>query len=87
MPFSEFKLKRTATVTTMACASKLKIRNEIKAVDPLILFKRISILKKSDVELQNYLKYELVPYPLGLFNEEGMRNRKTDKAQLYKLFP
>lgn len=35
-------------------------------------------------QLQQYLKYELAPYPLSLFDGVGMR--KTGKAALYPLF-
>ena len=41
-------------------------------------------MKKSDEELTFYLKFELAPYPLSLFDDVGMR--KTAKASLYPLF-
>lgn len=41
-------------------------------------------MKKSEDELENYLKYELAPYPLSLFDELG--TRKSTKSALYDLF-
>jgi len=49
-----------------------------------LLFRRISIIKKTDEDLKLYMKYELAPFPLALFSESGMR--KTTKSALYKLF-
>lgn len=40
--------------------------------------------KKSDEELQQYLQYKLVPFPLSHFPELGMR--KGTKSLLYKAF-
>ena len=86
MKFSEIKYKRSDIVKTMKAQSSLKVRNVNKLIDPLILFKRISILKKSDDQLKYYVQqFELAPYPLALFNENGMR--KTPKSKLYKIFP
>ncbi|KYN11975.1 hypothetical protein ALC57_15868 [Trachymyrmex cornetzi] len=53
-------------------------------VDPLLLFQRICVLKKTDEELKDYLNYELAPYPLALF-EDG-KLRKTKKSTFYELF-
>jgi len=85
MRFSEVKFKRSEMITTMTTISKIKIRGEMKAVDPIVLLKRICVLKKSDAQLKIYSTYELAPYPLSLFNEKGMR--KGTKADLYKIFP
>lgn len=46
MTFREAKLKRKEVVTTMTTFSRLKVRDEVKAVNPLVLFKRMSIKKK-----------------------------------------
>jgi len=73
MKFSEVKFKKSECVVTMKAANKMKVRDENRVVDPLILFKRISIIKKSDAQLKNYLSYELAPYPLSLFGDKGMR--------------
>lgn len=67
-----------------AINSKLKIDNKIIPIDPLLLFQRICVMKKSDAELESYLKFELSPIPLSLFDEVGMR--KSTKSSLYSLF-
>ena len=69
----------------MAKNSKIKVSEHFVAVDPLLLFQRICVLKKYDEELQSYMNYELAPYPLALF-EDG-QIRKTKKSTLYELFP
>ncbi|GBL90477.1 hypothetical protein AVEN_179406-1 [Araneus ventricosus] len=46
--------------------------------------RRISLLKKSDSELQNYFEFELAPFPLTLFDEGELR--KTSKSVFYYLF-
>ncbi|KYN29868.1 hypothetical protein ALC57_00677 [Trachymyrmex cornetzi] len=53
-------------------------------VDPLLLFQRICVLKKTDEELKDYLNYELAPYPLALFEDGELR--KTKKSTFYELF-
>ncbi|CAB3231913.1 unnamed protein product [Arctia plantaginis] len=42
---------------------------------------RITVSKKFESNLQEYLQYELSPYPTSLFDSNGMR--KTTKATLY----
>lgn len=64
--------------------SSIKVYNEVIPIDPLLLFQRISFTKKSDEELRDYLKYELAPYPLSIFNELGMR--KSQKSLMYQMF-
>lgn len=82
--FKEIKFKRSnKCLPLLAVNSKIKINNEIVSVDPLLLFQRISVLKKSDEELKEFLKYELAPYPLSLFNEQGLR--KNTKSSLYDI--
>jgi len=75
--FSDVSLKRTSRVLTLASLnSSIKVNGEVTPIDPLLLFQRISFIKKSDEELKEYLKYELAPYPLSIFNELGMRKSK-----------
>lgn len=71
-------------VPLLAANSKIKINNENVPIDPLLLFQRISVLKKSDTDLQDYMKYELVPYPSSLYDDAGMR--KTQKSTFYSVF-
>lgn len=84
--FSDVSLKRSNCVLTLASFinSSIKVNGEVTPIDPLILFQRISFTKKSDEELKEYLKYELAPYPLSIFNELGMR--KSQKSFMYKMF-
>jgi hypothetical protein len=39
-------------------------------INPETLFQRMCIVKQSNEELQEYLQYELAPYPMSLFSEE-----------------
>lgn len=83
--FSEIKFQRKKRVVPLRAAnSSIKIQDEIVPIDPTTLFQRISLAKKSDQHLQQYLQYELAPFPLSLFNESGMR--KTKKSSLYEAF-
>ena len=85
MKYSEVKFKKGRCIKNMTSLSKIKVCNENRNVDPLILFKWRLILKKCDDELKSNLKYELSPYPLlTSFDDEGMR--KTQKSNLYDLF-
>ncbi|XP_057656427.1 uncharacterized protein LOC130893976 [Diorhabda carinulata] len=63
------------------------MKNAIKISDetiPTTIFQRITIAKQFDEELEEFLKYELCPYPLPLFDDYGMR--KGTKSTLYKAF-
>ena len=53
-------------------------------IDPLTLFQRICIAKHSPKDLEDFLKYELAPFPMSLFSEDGMR--KGTKSSLYSAF-
>lgn len=46
--------------------------------DPTILFQRMCIMKKRDEDIERYLKTDLAPYPLALFDESGIKNSKSD---------
>lgn len=84
MTFNDIKLsKKDKVISLIGVNSKVKI-GDIVPIDPLLLFQRICIMKKSNEELEIYLKYELAPYPLLLFDNIGMR--KTNKSILYSLF-
>ena len=45
-------------------------------VDPLLLFQQFSIIKRSDDDLRECLNFELVPYSVALFDENGMRKKE-----------
>lgn len=83
--FTEIKLsKRDKIIPLIGVSSKLKIGDKYVPVDPLLLFQRLCVMKKTDEELETYTKYELAPYPLSLFDEVDMR--KSTKSILYSSF-
>lgn len=83
--FGTIKMSRKARVQPISkINASVKIDNETISIEPLLLFQRISLVKKSDEELQCYFDYELAPYPLSLFNNTEMR--KTTKSTLYECF-
>lgn len=49
------------------------------------MFRRIPFNMKSPQELESYFAFEVAPYPVALFDEDGMMG-KTKKSDLYKLF-
>lgn len=83
--FNNIKLKRSDKVLPLLTANScVKVHNTKIFIDPLLLFQRISIIKKFDKQLRDYLQYELAPYLLALFDEMGMR--KTKKSSLFVSF-
>ena len=52
MKYSEVKFKKSGCIKNMTFLSTIKVCNENRNVDPLILFERMLILKKSDDELK-----------------------------------
>jgi len=83
--FGDVKFQRTDRVLSLLTVnSTIKIHDTETAVDPLLLFQRIIVIKRTNEELRNYLEYELAPYPLSLFDEAGMR--KTTKSLFYDNF-
>lgn len=67
-----------------AMNSSIKIDSSPVPINRLLLFQRICILKTSEDDMKKYLHYELSPFPLSLFSEEGMR--KGTKSSLYSSF-
>lgn len=76
--------RKDKVIPLLAANSSIKIDEVAIPIDPLLLFQRMCIAKKSDEELQEYFKFELAPFPLSLFSEEGMG--KSLKSSLYKAF-
>ncbi|GBM19016.1 hypothetical protein AVEN_140977-1 [Araneus ventricosus] len=64
--------------------SKVKVHDELTPVNPDTILRRISLLKKSDAELQKYFEFKLAPFPLSFFDERGLH--KTRKSVFYDLF-
>ena len=67
-----------------AVTSSTKIDNEVVAIDPTLLFQRISLNIENKSDMRKFLQYELAPYPLPLFDEGGMR--KGRKSSFYDNF-
>lgn len=62
----------------------MKVHEEEEAIDPLLLFQRMSITKAFEDEIETFFEYELTPYPLSLFVAAEMR--KTTKSAIYNFF-
>ncbi|KAL7307868.1 hypothetical protein TKK_0000187 [Trichogramma kaykai] len=84
----DLKLKRSRLVKTIASSnSKILLNKKEIEIDPEILFHRICVLKKSNDEMNNYLKWELFPFPPAFFNTYEMHKCKTDFFECFeKLF-
>ncbi|CAH0552820.1 unnamed protein product [Brassicogethes aeneus] len=83
--FGSVKIKRKNKVLSLQTVqSSVKVNGDIIAIYPLLLFQRISLTIDSKKDMETYLQYELAPFPLSLFTENGLR--KNVKSQLYELF-
>ncbi|XP_050518957.1 uncharacterized protein LOC126893059 [Diabrotica virgifera virgifera] len=72
--FNNIKLKRSEKVLPLlAASSTLKVHEEEVAIDPVLLFQRMSITEAFEDEIEKIFEYELAPYPLSLFDAAGMR--------------
>lgn len=58
----------------MCDRNSMKVGDKKLSVNPLTLFSRTCIAQQSKDDVQDYLTYELAPFPMSLFNEDGMRN-------------
>lgn len=67
----------------MSCS--ITIGGEKATINPMTIFQRTLIAKKSDADVEKLLEYELSPFPLSLFNMGGMR--KGTKSTLYSVLP
>ncbi|XP_025836330.1 uncharacterized protein LOC108737016 isoform X1 [Agrilus planipennis] len=78
IPFEDVKFKRKDQVLLIsAMNNKIKVNDAIVTIQPLSIYQRIC-LKSAKLDVQQYLMYELAPYPLALFNMDVMR--KTEKS-------
>ncbi|XP_031335335.1 uncharacterized protein LOC116165167 isoform X2 [Photinus pyralis] len=86
--FESVKFKRRDRVLSLATMkSSIIVHDQSVVVNPTTLFQRMSIAKESDEELEEFLTYELSPFPLALFDEKkGGLMRKGTKSTLYKAF-
>ena len=68
----QFSFKRKDQVITLATKSSLKIDGETVQIDPQLLFQRLTIAGKSDLE--DAMKFELCTYPPALFESADYLN-------------
>ncbi|GBN06056.1 hypothetical protein AVEN_141318-1 [Araneus ventricosus] len=59
--------------------SKVKVHDELIPINSDTIFRKISLLKRSDAEFQKYFEFELAPFPLSLFDEGGLQQAKAYK--------
>lgn len=80
--FSELKLTRKNRALPLSSVTlSMKIHNETITVDPMLLFQRISICKKSDEDLVEFLKYELAPFPFPFGLVQRKWNEKDSEVR------
>ena len=83
--FYTVKFKRNDRIKSLGVMNTaIRIEEDIVPINPLLIFQRMCIAKESEQELEKFLTYELAPFPLSLFNDEGMR--KCVKSSMYKAF-
>lgn len=83
--YGDVKVKRSEGVKLLTLeTSSISKESKGVVVDPLALFNRLSLMRATDEEWKDYLKYELSPLPPSLFDTGGMH--KTAKSTLYKIF-
>lgn len=83
--FGSVKFQRKNKILSLKTVqSSVKVNGETIAIDPLLLFQRISLNINSKDDMETYLQHELAPFPLSLFTENGFR--KNVKSQLYDEF-
>ncbi len=84
--FGDMKQSKKNVVMSLASmSSSIKINGETVTVNPLTIFQRTVIAKKSEEDVAELLSYELTPFPMALFLEGGMRKGK--KSSLYDVLP
>lgn len=84
--FADMKQSKNNTVVPLfAMSNNVKVNNKTVIVDPLIIFQRTLINKKTDEDVEDLLKYEPSQYPTTLFDDGCIR--KTKKSALYDECP
>lgn len=72
-------------VKSLTATNKVITKRVLKStMNPFILFQRMCFSNPTEADLKKYFTYELAPFPMALFSEEGMR--KNAKSDLYKAF-
>ena len=82
--FAEAKIKRNDRVKGLdSKTNNVSINNKDVAVNPTLLFNRLSALAGREENVAVYFEHELTPYPMSLFKDGLMR--KPDKSSLKPL--
>ena len=72
--FINIKMKRSDNVRSLATiTSTMKIKDKVVAIEPMVLYQSMLLVKKDSIDLAGYFKYGLAPYPLALFINTGMK--------------
>ncbi|GBM26909.1 hypothetical protein AVEN_264758-1 [Araneus ventricosus] len=83
--FQTEKFKRNDRVQSLALMSNvIKMHDESASINPTTLSQQMNFTKQSNEEIEDFLTYELYPFPLPLFDEDGLL--KDKKSSLYKAF-
>lgn len=83
--FGSIKFQRKTKVLSLKTVnSSIKVNGEKITINPLLLFQRISLQIKNIDDMRDNLKYELAPFPLALFTDNGFK--KNSKSDFYKCF-
>lgn len=54
---------------TRGFTSEVKVLDEFIPVKPDSIFRRMTLVKKSNTDLQKYYEFDLAPFPLPLFDD------------------
>ncbi|CAH1109578.1 unnamed protein product [Psylliodes chrysocephalus] len=76
--------KNNKTLPISTAYSKIKIKDRVLPIEPLLIFQRISVFKHSEKDFKQFFTYELAPMPMSIYDEAGLR--KNTKSTLYSLF-
>ncbi|GBM02149.1 hypothetical protein AVEN_1094-1 [Araneus ventricosus] len=83
--FYTVKFKRNYRIKSLGVMNAgIRIEGDIAPINPLLIFQRMNIAKEPEKKLEKFFTYELAPFPLPLFNDDGMR--KCVKSSVYKAF-
>ena len=83
--FATVKFQKKKKVKLLGLAvTRMKVKNVLCAVEPEILFRKISFTKNLYELFKLNFVHELALYPVSLFDES--RLRKTKKSMMYEVF-
>ncbi|GBM60995.1 hypothetical protein AVEN_264338-1 [Araneus ventricosus] len=83
--FYTVKFKRNDRIKSLSVMNPgIQIEDDIVSINSLLIFQRMCIAKESEKEFEKFFTYELAPFPLSLFNDDGMR--KCVKSSMYQAF-